>query len=189
MSGRAELGAVGQLQAEMLHLDLIDGADGFRGDLESSKPSTIAAPVLLKDPAAPVTMDTYRPKRPTTLNLFPIVPRTQVGPGQPRRITMIDLIDLIDGWVDLIGRCVRSTLGAFGGVFECVIQFKSERDPVSGQRSAIGCDYNRCSDWLFTGGGNKSASCRGPETEDVGFFFSSSVVHLRSLELVTEARR
>lgn len=81
MSGRAELGAVGQLQAEMLHLDLIDGADGFRGDLESSKPSTIAAPVLLKDPAAPVTMDTYRPKRPTTLNLFPIVPRTQVGLG------------------------------------------------------------------------------------------------------------
>uniref|UniRef100_H3CW48 Mitogen-activated protein kinase 8 interacting protein 1 n=1 Tax=Tetraodon nigroviridis TaxID=99883 RepID=H3CW48_TETNG len=74
---RAELGAVGQLQAEMLHLDLIDGADSFRGDIESSKPSTIAASGLIKDPAAPVTMDTYRPKRPTTLNLFPIVPRTQ----------------------------------------------------------------------------------------------------------------
>ncbi|RXM31746.1 C-Jun-amino-terminal kinase-interacting protein 1 [Acipenser ruthenus] len=31
---------------------------------------------LVKEPA-PVTMDTYRPKRPTTLNLFPQVPRTQ----------------------------------------------------------------------------------------------------------------
>lgn len=80
MPGRAELGAVGQLQAEMLHLELIDGADGYRGDKESSKPSAIAAPALIKDLAAPVTMDTYRPKRPTTLNLFPIVPRTQVQP-------------------------------------------------------------------------------------------------------------
>lgn len=80
MSGRAELGAVGQLQAEMLHLDLIDGADGYRGDKESSKASAIAPPPATKDPGAPVTMDTYRPKRPTTLNLFPIVPRTQVKP-------------------------------------------------------------------------------------------------------------
>ncbi|XP_062404275.1 C-Jun-amino-terminal kinase-interacting protein 1a isoform X1 [Sardina pilchardus] len=31
---------------------------------------------LLREPA-PATMDTYRPKRPTTLNLFPQVPRTQ----------------------------------------------------------------------------------------------------------------
>eukprot|EP00064_Thunnus_orientalis_P013919 superscaffoldBa00002337_g13960 len=77
MSGRAELGAVGQLQAEMLHLDLIDGADGYRGDKESLKASAIAPPPVTKDLAAPVTMDTYRPKRPTTLNLFPIVPRTQ----------------------------------------------------------------------------------------------------------------
>lgn len=80
MSGRAELGAVGHLQAEMLHLELIDGADGYRGDKESSKASAIAPPPVIKDPAAPVTMDTYRPKRPTTLNLFPIVPRTQVEP-------------------------------------------------------------------------------------------------------------
>lgn len=80
MSGRAELGAVGQLQAEMLHLDLIDSADGYRGDKESSKASAIATPPVIKDPVAPVTMDTYRPKRPTTLNLFPIVPRTQVKP-------------------------------------------------------------------------------------------------------------
>uniref|UniRef100_A0AAQ6IL88 Mitogen-activated protein kinase 8 interacting protein 1 n=1 Tax=Anabas testudineus TaxID=64144 RepID=A0AAQ6IL88_ANATE len=77
MSGKAELGAVGQLQAEMLHLDLIDGADGYRGDKESSKASAIAPPPVIKDPAVTVTMDTYRPKRPTTLNLFPIVPRTQ----------------------------------------------------------------------------------------------------------------
>ncbi|KAM4603094.1 C-Jun-amino-terminal kinase-interacting protein 1 [Polymixia lowei] len=77
MSGRAELGAVGQLQAEMLHLDLIDGADGYRSDKESSKASAIAPPPVTKDPVAPVTMDTYRPKRPTTLNLFPMVPRTQ----------------------------------------------------------------------------------------------------------------
>ncbi|XP_072236091.1 C-Jun-amino-terminal kinase-interacting protein 1 isoform X1 [Leuresthes tenuis] len=76
-SGRAELGAVSQLQAEMLHLDLIDGADGYLSDKESSKASAIAIPPVTKDSAAPVTMDTYRPKRPTTLNLFPIVPRTQ----------------------------------------------------------------------------------------------------------------
>ncbi|KAM3626063.1 uncharacterized protein V6R79_021958 [Siganus canaliculatus] len=77
MPGKAELGAVGQLQAEMLHLELIDGADSYRGDKESLKASAIAPPPVIKDPAAPVTMDTYRPKRPTTLNLFPIVPRTQ----------------------------------------------------------------------------------------------------------------
>ncbi|XP_040058418.2 C-Jun-amino-terminal kinase-interacting protein 1 isoform X2 [Gasterosteus aculeatus] len=77
LSGRAELGAVGQLQAEMLHLELIDGADGYRGDKESSKASAIAPLPVTKDPAAPVTMDTYRPKRPTTLNLISIVPRTQ----------------------------------------------------------------------------------------------------------------
>lgn len=93
VSGRAELGAVGQLQAEMLHLELIDGADGFRGDIDSSKPSIIAAPVLIKDPAAPVTMDTYRPKRPTTLNLFPIVPRTQVGLHSPHTLTHTHCLD------------------------------------------------------------------------------------------------
>ncbi|XP_024151940.1 C-Jun-amino-terminal kinase-interacting protein 1 isoform X1 [Oryzias melastigma] len=76
MSGRAELGAVGQLQAEMLHLELIDGADSYCVDKEPLKASALPPPVI-KDPAAPVTMDTYRPKRPTTLNLFPIVPRTQ----------------------------------------------------------------------------------------------------------------
>lgn len=73
---------MGQLQAEMLHLELIDGADGFQADRDSSKASATAAPPLIQDPAAPVTMDTYRPKRPTTLNLFPIVPRTQVRVAQ-----------------------------------------------------------------------------------------------------------
>lgn len=79
LSGRAELGAVGQLQAEMLHLDLIDGADSYCVDKEPLKASALPLSPVIKDPAAPVTMDTYRPKRPTTLNLFPIVPRTQVG--------------------------------------------------------------------------------------------------------------
>lgn len=116
MSGRAELGAVGQLQAEMLHLDLIDDADGFRGDIESSKPSSLAAPVLIKDPAGPVTMDTYRPKRPTTLNLFPIVPRTQVRLDHPHKLQVIDLIN----------RCVRDSFSFFGSVFECLIQFKCD---------------------------------------------------------------
>lgn len=73
-----ELGAVGQLQAEMLHLELIDGADSYHGDIESSKASSVAPSAVTKDPAASATMDTYRPKRPTTLNLFPVVPRTQV---------------------------------------------------------------------------------------------------------------
>lgn len=116
VSGRAELGAVGQLQAEMLHLDLIDDADGFRGDIESSKPSSLAAPVLIKDPAGPVTMDTYRPKRPTTLNLFPIVPRTQVRLDHPHKLQVIDLIN----------RCVRDSFSFFGSVFECLIQFKCD---------------------------------------------------------------
>uniref|UniRef100_A0A3P9ITI3 Mitogen-activated protein kinase 8 interacting protein 1 n=1 Tax=Oryzias latipes TaxID=8090 RepID=A0A3P9ITI3_ORYLA len=74
---RAELGAVGQLHAEMLHLDLIDGADSYCVDKEPLKACALPLSPVIKDPAAPVTMDTYRPKRPTTLNLFPIVPRTQ----------------------------------------------------------------------------------------------------------------
>ncbi|XP_014897156.1 C-Jun-amino-terminal kinase-interacting protein 1 isoform X1 [Poecilia latipinna] len=77
MSGRVELGAVGQFQAEMLHLELIDGADGYRGDKDTLKASAVATVPVTKDSGAPVTMDTYRPKRPTTLNLFPIVPRSQ----------------------------------------------------------------------------------------------------------------
>ncbi|XP_071237283.1 C-Jun-amino-terminal kinase-interacting protein 1-like isoform X1 [Salvelinus alpinus] len=74
--GKAELGAVGQLQAEMLHLDLIDGADGYRDDKRSSKPSSTAPLPVTEDPLL-VTMDIYRPRRPTTLNLFPMVPHTQ----------------------------------------------------------------------------------------------------------------
>ncbi|XP_030620974.1 C-Jun-amino-terminal kinase-interacting protein 1 [Chanos chanos] len=70
--GKVEAGAVGQIQAEMLHLDLIDAVDSSRE--QEARPPATKPPA--KDPP-PVTMDTYRPKRPTTLNLFPQVPRTQ----------------------------------------------------------------------------------------------------------------
>ncbi|XP_028812686.1 C-Jun-amino-terminal kinase-interacting protein 1 isoform X1 [Denticeps clupeoides] len=70
--GKVEAGAAGHIQAEILHLDLIDAADGVR-ELEVRPTGTKAS---AKDPT-PVTMETYRPKRPTTLNLFPQVPRTQ----------------------------------------------------------------------------------------------------------------
>lgn len=71
--GRAEGRASGRLQAEALHLDLIDAAGESR-DQRAAPPA--------KEPT-PVAMDTYRPKRPTTLNLFPQVPRTQVSPPFP----------------------------------------------------------------------------------------------------------
>ncbi|XP_028649662.1 C-Jun-amino-terminal kinase-interacting protein 1a [Erpetoichthys calabaricus] len=61
-----------KLQAEMLQLDLIDAVDEIQ-DEEAELP--IKEPPV-KEPL-PVTMDAYRPKRPTTLNLFPQVPRTQ----------------------------------------------------------------------------------------------------------------
>ncbi|XP_061101778.1 C-Jun-amino-terminal kinase-interacting protein 1-like [Conger conger] len=70
--GKAEGSVATKLQTEMLHLDLIDAVDDIQDEeaaLPTSKP-------LVKEPP-PVTMDTYRPKRPTTLNLFPQVPRTQ----------------------------------------------------------------------------------------------------------------
>ncbi|KAJ8248905.1 hypothetical protein GJAV_G00229030 [Gymnothorax javanicus] len=70
--GKAQGRACGRLQAAALHLDLIDAA-GESLDERAVQPSS-ERPV--KDPA-PVAMDTYRPKRPTTLNLFPQVPRTQ----------------------------------------------------------------------------------------------------------------
>ncbi|KAF7252098.1 C-Jun-amino-terminal kinase-interacting protein 1 [Varanus komodoensis] len=69
-------GEASRLQAEMLQLDLIDATGETPGE-ESS------APELIKKDPPPVTMDTYRPKRPTTLNLFPQVPRTQAGPLEP----------------------------------------------------------------------------------------------------------
>ncbi|XP_058017706.1 C-Jun-amino-terminal kinase-interacting protein 1 isoform X1 [Ahaetulla prasina] len=62
-------GEASRLQAEMLQLDLIDAT----GDTPAEEGT---APDPIKEPQ-PVTMDTYRPKRPTTLNLFPQVPRTQ----------------------------------------------------------------------------------------------------------------
>ncbi|XP_040184099.1 C-Jun-amino-terminal kinase-interacting protein 1 isoform X2 [Rana temporaria] len=61
-------GAASRIQAEMLQLDLIDA--GHISEEETR------APVDPK-PFLPPSMDTYRPKRPTTLNLFPQAPRTQ----------------------------------------------------------------------------------------------------------------
>ncbi|NWQ63282.1 JIP1 protein, partial [Neopipo cinnamomea] len=63
-------GEASRLQAEMLQLDLIDAA----GDAPAEEQT--APEPLPKDPPAGTT-DVYRPKRPTTLNLFPQVPRSQ----------------------------------------------------------------------------------------------------------------
>ncbi|KAI1237912.1 hypothetical protein IHE44_0014004 [Lamprotornis superbus] len=64
-------GEASRLQAEMLQLDLIDAA----GDTPAEEQT--APEPLQKDPPA-VTTEVYRPKRPTTLNLFPQVPRSQL---------------------------------------------------------------------------------------------------------------
>ncbi|XP_052399895.1 C-Jun-amino-terminal kinase-interacting protein 1 [Carassius gibelio] len=84
-----------ELQTEMLHLDLIDAEGGILEEEEEEenerrpvdpfddnhKEVQGAGPPVtqpqLKDFIPAVAMDTYRPKRPTTLNLFPQVPRTQ----------------------------------------------------------------------------------------------------------------
>ncbi|NXQ60539.1 JIP1 protein, partial [Anthoscopus minutus] len=63
-------GEASRLQAEMLQLDLIDAA----GDTPVEEQT--APEPLQKDPPAGTT-EVYRPKRPTTLNLFPQVPRSQ----------------------------------------------------------------------------------------------------------------
>ncbi|XP_068049608.1 C-Jun-amino-terminal kinase-interacting protein 1 isoform X2 [Anomalospiza imberbis] len=63
-------GEASRLQAEMLQLDLIDAA----GDTPAEEKT--APEPLQKDPPAGTT-EVYRPKRPTTLNLFPQVPRSQ----------------------------------------------------------------------------------------------------------------
>lgn len=69
-------GEGGRLQAEMLQLDLIDAS----GDAPAEEQT---APAPLQKEPPPASTDSYRPKRPTTLNLFPQVPRSQVsaGPG------------------------------------------------------------------------------------------------------------
>ncbi|OCT83746.1 hypothetical protein XELAEV_18021885mg [Xenopus laevis] len=62
-------GAASRIQAEMLQLDLIDA--GHITEEESGPPAE-------PRPKLPPSMDTYRPKRPTTLNLFSqAAPRTQ----------------------------------------------------------------------------------------------------------------
>uniref|UniRef100_A0A8B9G9N3 Mitogen-activated protein kinase 8 interacting protein 1 n=1 Tax=Amazona collaria TaxID=241587 RepID=A0A8B9G9N3_9PSIT len=63
-------GEAARLQAEMLQLDLIDAA----GDAPAEE-QTAPEPLQKEPPAG--TTDVYRPKRPTTLNLFPQVPRSQ----------------------------------------------------------------------------------------------------------------
>ncbi|XP_016346166.1 C-Jun-amino-terminal kinase-interacting protein 1 [Sinocyclocheilus anshuiensis] len=62
-----EAGAAGQIQAETHPSHLTDAA--HRSQRVACRASM--------DSAVPVSMDAYRPKRPTTLNLFPQVPRTQ----------------------------------------------------------------------------------------------------------------
>lgn len=110
-------GAGSRLQAEMLQMDLIDAAGDTPGaeddeeddDEERAARRSGAGPPKAEsgqEPASrgqgqsqgqgqgPGSGDTYRPKRPTTLNLFPQVPRSQVRcqrggggrrPGPPRR--------------------------------------------------------------------------------------------------------
>lgn len=86
-----------RLQAEMLQMDLIDAAGdtpGAEDDEEDDEEERAARRPGAGPPEAgarqePVLRsqgqgggDTYRPKRPTTLNLFPQVPRSQVRPEQ-----------------------------------------------------------------------------------------------------------
>ncbi|XP_016375272.1 C-Jun-amino-terminal kinase-interacting protein 1a [Sinocyclocheilus rhinocerous] len=86
-SGRRR--GVVELQTEMLHLDLIDAEEEEEENErrpvdavdDNHKEEQGAGPPVtqpqLTDFIPAVAMDTYRPKRPTTLNLFPQVPRTQ----------------------------------------------------------------------------------------------------------------
>ncbi|XP_046889915.1 C-Jun-amino-terminal kinase-interacting protein 1a [Hypomesus transpacificus] len=106
-AGRADRRWSREQDLELLQLDLIDAEDQIeeeeeeeqdRGLLHAAHPrldhqqreeeereeekrAAILQPPIGPAPAerdsAPVTMDTYRPKRPTTLALFPQVPRTQ----------------------------------------------------------------------------------------------------------------
>ncbi|XP_009301942.1 C-Jun-amino-terminal kinase-interacting protein 1 [Danio rerio] len=69
--GRIEAGAEGQIQPETQPLHLTDAAD--RSQTLACRHDSKAS----MDSAVPVSMEAYRPKRPTTLNLFPQVPRTQ----------------------------------------------------------------------------------------------------------------
>lgn len=87
-----------RLQAEMLQMDLIDAAGdtpGAEDDEEEDEEERAARRPGAGPPEAEPRQepaprgqgqgqgqgggDTYRPKRPTTLNLFPQVPRSQVG--------------------------------------------------------------------------------------------------------------
>lgn len=109
-AGKADGRGFREVQAEMLHLDLIDAEEEIQEEEEhwglihgslddhrlnrEERGAVILTPVRQKQPDVielksaehPIAMDTYRPKRPTTLALFPQVqpqppqpPRTQVG--------------------------------------------------------------------------------------------------------------
>ncbi|XP_035182885.1 C-Jun-amino-terminal kinase-interacting protein 1 isoform X3 [Oxyura jamaicensis] len=70
-AARAAGGGEGsRLQAEMLQLDLIDAT----GDAPAEEQTE---PQPLQKAPQPASTESYRPKRPTTLNLFPQVPRSQ----------------------------------------------------------------------------------------------------------------
>uniref|UniRef100_A0A674AX63 Mitogen-activated protein kinase 8 interacting protein 1a n=1 Tax=Salmo trutta TaxID=8032 RepID=A0A674AX63_SALTR len=106
IAGKADGRGFGEVQAEMLHLDLIDAEEEIQEEEEhwglihgslddrrlnrEERGAVILTPVRQKQPNVielksaehPIAMDTYRPKRPTTLALFPQV---QPQPPQPPR--------------------------------------------------------------------------------------------------------
>ncbi|XP_023827462.1 C-Jun-amino-terminal kinase-interacting protein 1a [Salvelinus sp. IW2-2015] len=102
-AGKADGRGFREVQAEVLHLDLIDAEEEIQEEEEhwglihgslddhrlnqEERGAVVLTPVRQKQPNViefksaehPVAMDTYRPKRPTTLALFP-----QVQPQPPR---------------------------------------------------------------------------------------------------------
>ena len=94
-------GGGSRLQAEMLQMDLIDaagdtpGAEDEEEERAARRPGAGPPEAESRQETAPRGQsqgqgqgqgpgggDTYRPKRPTTLNLFPQVPRSQVRRGR-----------------------------------------------------------------------------------------------------------
>nr|XP_055073666.1 C-Jun-amino-terminal kinase-interacting protein 1 [Misgurnus anguillicaudatus] len=66
------------MQASSSGLDKVEGGASSREQTTTpTDRSTYDRKTPAVDSALPVAMDTYRPKRPTTLNLFPHLPRTQ----------------------------------------------------------------------------------------------------------------
>uniref|UniRef100_A0A4W5PNE2 Mitogen-activated protein kinase 8 interacting protein 1a n=1 Tax=Hucho hucho TaxID=62062 RepID=A0A4W5PNE2_9TELE len=110
-AGKADGRGFREVQAEMLHLDLIDAEEEIQEEEEhwglihgshndhrlnqEERGAVVLIPVRQKQPNVielksaehPVAMDTYRPKRPTTLALFPQV---QPQPPQPPRTQQVN---------------------------------------------------------------------------------------------------